>query len=257
MRKDVAESLGDALKRCGVDDYLLVDNKIPQLIMNLVINNAHILTKAFVDKYDDAINEVNEILENARDRYVVEHTRIYQEESIYGLGLASIIAKAAELGRPIKPSDAGAALRIVFTAFISPDYVKPVLRALEPLRNKAPHRYLELQVSSLVHAMDDYISQLSEYGREDIVDKIFNLLNELDRLSPNLGIIARARVLTTALEDEDVRGLIERRLGNAVNKANEVLRELSKLKEKVQELMSDEVFMSYVESKELLSLIHI
>jgi KaiC/GvpD/RAD55 family RecA-like ATPase len=249
---NVIESLGDALKRCGVDDYLLVDNKIPQLIMNLVINNAHILTKAFVDKYDDVINEVNEILENARDRYVVEHTRIYQEESIYGLGLASIIAKATESGRPIKPSDADAALRIVFTAFISPDYVKPVLRALEPLRNKAPHRYLELQVSSLVHAMDDYISQLSEYGREDIVDKIFNLLNELDRLSPNLGIIARARVLTTALEDEDVRGLIERRLGNAVNKANEVLRELSKLKEKVQELMSDEVFMSYVESKELM-----
>jgi len=145
-----------------------------------------------------------------------------------------------------------AALRIVFTAFISPDYVKPVLRALEPLRNKAPHRYLELQVSSLVHAMDDYISQLSEYGREDVVDKIADLLNELDRLSPNLGVIAWARVLTTALEDENVRGLIERRLGNAVNKANEVLRELSKLKEKVQELMSDEVFMSYVESKELM-----
>jgi len=249
---NVIESLGDALKRCGVDDYLLVDNKIPQLIMNLVINNAHILTKAFVDKYDDVINEVNEILENARDRYVVEHTRIYQEESIYGLGLASIIAKATESGRPIKPSDADAALRIVFTAFISPDYVKPVLRALEPLRNKAPHRYLELQVSSLVHAMDDYISQLSEYGREDIVDKIFNLLNDLDGLSPNLGVIAWARVLTTALEDENVRGLIERRLGNAVNKANEVLRELSKLKEKIQELMSDEVFMSYVESKELM-----
>jgi len=172
-----------------------------------------------------------------------------QEESIYGLGLASIIAKAAELGRPIKPSDADAALRIVFAAFISPDYVKPVLRVLEPLRNKAPHRYLELQVSSLVDAMDNYISQLSRYGREDVVDKIFDLLNELGRLSPNLGVIAWARVLARALENENMRLLIERRLGiNVVDKADEVLEELSKLKEKVQELMSDEEFRSYVES---------
>ncbi|MFP3241347.1 MAG: hypothetical protein RXQ94_09470, partial [Caldivirga sp.] len=169
-----------------------------------------------------------------------------------------IIAKAIESGKPIEPDDADAALRIVFTAFIPPDYVKPVLRALEPLRNKAPHRYLELQASSLVHAMDDYISQLSEYGREDVVNKIANLLNDLDGLSPNLGVIAWAHVLTPALENENVRGLIEkRRLGinvvdNVVDKANEVLRELSKLKEKVQELMSDEVFMSYVESKELM-----
>jgi len=272
LRRDVVESLGDALRECGVDDYLLVGNKIPPLITNLVINNAHILTKAFVDKYDDAINEVNEILENARDRYAVEHTRIYREESIYGLGLASIIAKAAELDRPIKPSDADAALRIVFTAFIppdyvkfvhyvksviSPDYVKSVLRALEPLSNKAPHRYLELQVSSLIQAMDDYISQLSEYGREDVVDKIFDLLNELDKLSPNLGVIAWARVLASALENENVRLLIERKLRkldnkNVIDKTNEILEELSKLKEKVWELMMDEVFVSYVESKELM-----
>jgi Asp-tRNA(Asn)/Glu-tRNA(Gln) amidotransferase C subunit len=272
LRRDVVESLGDALRECGVDDYLLVGNKIPPLITNLVINNAHILTKAFVDRYDDAINEVNEILENVRDRYVVKHKLIYQEESIYGLGLASIIAKAAELGRPIKPSDADAALRIVFTAFIppdyvkfvhyvksviSPDYVKSVLRALEPLSNKAPHRYLELQVSSLIQAMDDYISQLSRYGREDVVDKIFDLLNELDKLSPNLGVIAWARVLASALENENVRLLIERKLRkldnkNVIDKTNEILEELSKLKEKVWELMMDEVFVSYVESKELM-----
>jgi hypothetical protein len=257
LPKDLLEDakyLSDALNRCEIDDYLLVGNKIPPLITNLVINNAHILTKAFVDRYDDAINEVNEILENVRDRYVVKHKLIYQEESIYGLGLASIIAKAAELGRPIKPSDADAALRIVFTAFISPDYVKPVLRALEPLRNKAPHRYLELQVSSLMRAIDDYIYQLSRYGREDVVDKIFDLLNELDKLSPNLGVIAWARVLARALENENVRLLIERKLDNknVIDKTNEILEKLSKLKEKVWELMMDEVFVSYVESKELM-----
>jgi hypothetical protein len=241
LREDIAESLGDALNRCGVDDYLLVGDKIPPLIIGLAYTRA--LAEAFVDKYNEAINEVGRVRDTARGR------SIYGDEGLYGLGLVSIIAKAAELGRPIKPSDVDAALRIVFAAFISPDYVKPVLRVLEPLRNKAPHRYLELQVSSLVDAMDNYISQLSEYGREDVVDKIFDLLNELDKLSPNLGVIAWARVLAPALENENVRLLIERRLGiNVVDKADEVLEELSKLKEKVQELMSDEEFRSYVES---------
>jgi KaiC/GvpD/RAD55 family RecA-like ATPase/archaellum component FlaC len=247
LREDIAESLGDALGGCGVDDYLLVGDKIPTLIMNLVLNNTRALTEAFIDKYNEAINEVGRVRDTARGR------SIYGVEGVYGLGLASIIAKAAELGKPIKPSDVDAALRIVFAAFISPDYVKPVLRVLEPLRNKAPHRYLELQVSSLVDAMDNYISQLSRYGREDVVNKIFDLLNELGRLSPNLGFIAWARVLAQALENEDVRLLIERRLGiNVVDKADEVLEELSKLKEKVRELMMDEAFVSYVESKELM-----
>jgi tetratricopeptide (TPR) repeat protein len=249
LPKDLPEDakyLRDALRKCGVDDYLLVGDEIPPLIQHLIKNHAHALVEAFIDKYSEVVAEVRRVLGIARDRI------INATERLYWLGLASIIAKAIESGKPIEPDDADAALRIVFTVFIPPDYVKPVLRALEPLRNKAPHRYLELQVSSLVHAMDDYISQLSTYRREDVVDKIADLLNDLDGLSPSLGVIAWARVLTTALEDENVRGLIERRLGNAVNKANEVLRELSKLKEKVQELMMDEVFMGYVESKELM-----
>jgi tetratricopeptide (TPR) repeat protein len=249
LPKDLPEDakyLRDALRKCGVDDYLLVGNEIPPLIQHLIKNHAHALVEAFIDKYSETVAEVRRVLGIARDRI------INATERLYWLGLASIIAKAIESGKPIEPDDADAALRIVFTVFIPPDYVKPVLRALEPLRKKAPHRYLELQASSLVHAIDDYISQLSTYRREDVVDKIADLLNYLDGLSPSLGVIAWARVLTTALENEDVRGLIERRLGNAVNKANEILRELSKLKEKVQELMMDEVFMGYVESKELM-----
>jgi len=46
-----------------------------------------------------------------------------------------------------------------------------------------------------------------------------------------------------------VRGLMEGALRiDVVNKANEILGELDKLREKVQELMRDEEFMSYVES---------
>jgi len=43
---------------------------------------------------------------------------------------------------------------------------------------------------------------------------------------------------------------MEEKLGiNVVDKASEVLEELSKLRDEVQDLMKDEEFMSYIESK--------
>ena len=238
-----AEYLSDALKKCDVDDYLLVDNKIPPLIMNLIKDHACTLTKAFINEYNKAVGEVNKILKIARE--------IYDAEVFYGLGLVLIIAKAAELGRPIKPSDADAALRVASFAMlfiVLPDYVKSVLRALEPLRDYAPHRYLELQVSSLIHAIDAYTALPLIYSSDrDVVDRVADFLNELGRFSPSLGVIAWAHALAPALKDEYLRELMEKKLGiNVVDKANEVLEELGRLKGGVQELMRDEVFMSYI-----------
>jgi len=82
-----------------------------------------------------------------------------------------------------------------------------------------------------------------------MVDKIVGLLDELGRIKSGLGVIAWAYALAPALEYEDVRGLMEEKRGiNVVNKFSEVLEELNKLRERVQELMSDKEFMSYVES---------
>ena len=291
LPKDLLEDakyLSDALRECGVDDYLLVGNEIPLLIMNLTKDHAYALTEAFVDKYNEAVAEVSRVRDTARDR------GISGAERLYGLGLASIIAKAAELGRPIKPSNADAALCVALFAMLfiaSPDYVKSVLRALEPLREKAPHRYLGLLVStlniesldsntvryvfdrlnevldkygdvvreyawSLVHAIRAYADLLRAYLSyfnneevEDVVGRVADLLNELGRLSPSLGIIAWAHTLALALWHEDVRGVMEETLGiDVIDKASEVLEELRRLRERVQELMSDEEFRSYVES---------
>jgi len=54
----VAESLGDALRECGVDDYLLVGNEIPPLIRDLIDDHAHVLAEAFIDKYGEAVAEI-------------------------------------------------------------------------------------------------------------------------------------------------------------------------------------------------------
>jgi hypothetical protein len=292
LRKDFAESLSDALNRCSVDDYLLVGNKIPPLIWYLIRNYVRVLTKAIIDKYDEAVAEVRRVLGIARDR-----GGIYVAEVFYGLGLASIIAKAVESGKPIEPGNADAALHIAsFTIqrVVSPILIRPILDALEPLRGKAPHRYLELLVSassienldgdtveyilgelseildnygdvvrgyawSLVHAINAYANLLGKYFGHfnseevgDVVGRVVDLLNELDKLSPSLGVIAWAYALDPALDSEYVRRVMEEKLGiNVVDKANGILEELSRLRGLVQDLMRDEEFRSYVESRSI------
>jgi hypothetical protein len=284
----VVGSLGDALGGCGVDYYLLVGNVIPPLIRYLTYT--HDSTEAFVDKYDETVGEVRRVRDTVRGR-----GGIYGAEGLYGLGLASIIAKAVESGKPVGPSDADAALYIASFAIqrvASPDLIMPILSALRPLRDKAPHRYLKLLVSalsienldsgtvryifdglnevldkygdvvrgyawSLVHAIIAYTNLLSRYfvyfssgGIENIVGRVVDFLNELGRFSPSLGVIAWAHALDPALEHEYLRELMERALRiKVVDKAGEVLEELGRLRGRVQELMRDEEFMGYVESK--------
>ncbi|MFP3209947.1 MAG: ATP-binding protein [Thermocladium sp.] len=289
LGEDVAKSLGDALRGCGVDDYLLVGNEIPPLILYLTYTR--VLTKAFIDKYNEAVDEVNRVLSIARGR-----GSIYDSEGFYVLGLASIIAGAAGSGRAVEPGDADAALYIASFAIqrvASSNLIRPVLGALEPLRDRAPHRYLELLAlavlenlnsdtvryifnelndilsnygdvvkghpQSLVHAIRAYADLLRMHPEyfddeevEGVVDKIVGLLNELGSIKSSLGVIAWAYALGPALNDKDVRGLMEEKLGiNVFNKAKEVLGELNELREKVQELMSDKEFMSYVESRSI------
>jgi hypothetical protein len=287
LRGNVAKSLGNALNRCGVDDYLLVGNVIPPLIRYLTYTR--VSTEAFIDKYNEAVAEVNRILNIARGR------GISGAEGFYGLGLALIIANAARLGKVVKPGDADIALHIAsFTIqrVASPDLIKLVLDALEPLHGKAPHRYLRLlaiasnmenldpitvryilgklneildnygdgikeHAWSLEYVIDAYAVLLRRYfghfnSKEvgDMVGRVVDLLNELGKFESKLGVIAWADALAPALRHEDVRGLMEEKLRiDVLVKANEVLEELNDMRKRVQELMGDKEFTSYIESR--------
>jgi hypothetical protein len=102
-----------------------------------------------------------------------------------------------------------------------------------------------------------------------MVGRVVDLLNKLGRFKSGLGVIARAKALAPALEyehvrdlrcqgrqdlcrsleHEDVRGLMKEKLGiDVFVKASEVLEELNDMRERVQELMRDEEFMSYIKS---------
>jgi len=289
LRKGIVESLGDALKRCGVDDYLLVGNVIPPLIWYLTYT--HVLTEAFIDKYNEAIGEANKILNIAKGM------GISIAESFYGLGLASIIADAARLGRDVKPSDADIVLHtasLTIKSVASSELIKSVLGALEPLHGKAPLRYLELlalasdvlnldritvryifdKLNEILHNYGDAVrghawslvnaisafatllgKHLEHFNSEevgDMVSRVVDLLNELGRFESSLGLIAWADALAPALRYGGVRRLMEEKLGiDVVGKASEVINELNDMRKRVQELMSDEEFMSYIESRSL------
>jgi len=236
LPEDVRESIKDAWDKCSVDDYLIVGNLIPPLIWYLTYTP--VSTEAFIDKYNEAINEVGRVLNIVRSR------DINVAEEIYGLGLASIIAKAVESGKPVGPSDADAALYIaLFTIqyVVSAYRIIPILSALEPLRGKAPQRYIELlafaldvenldlgtvryifnelneildnygdvvkgHAWSLVHAIRAYADllgkHLGHFNREEVevvVRKIADLLNELGKFKSSLGVIAWAIALAPAL----------------------------------------------------------
>jgi len=240
------------------------------------------LAKVFINKYGKAVAKVRRVLNIVKNR-----GDIYGTEVFYGLGLASIIAKAVELNKNakyknVKSSGADAALHIASFAIqdvVSPIFIMPILSALRPLRGKAPHRYIELLASasdvanldlvvveyilnelneilgsygdvvrgyawSLVNAIRAYAGLLSMYfvhyssGEiENIVGRVVGLLNELGRFKSSLGVIAWAYALGPALMHGNVRGLMEEKLSiNVVDKANEVLEKLSKLRGKVKGL---------------------
>jgi hypothetical protein len=205
------EDLPESLNRCGVDDYLLVGNVIPPLIRYLIYTR--VLSEAFVDKYNEAVAEVNRILNIARGRDISDD--VSATEVLYSLGLASIIAKAVESGKPIEPSDVDAALHIVsltmqhiilslLLLLFSTSRIKPILIALEPLRDKAPQRYLEVLVSAL-----DRVSRPSipgfilGFGCPDL-NTVMYILNEFDYILNKLnkyrdGVKGRAWTLVHAI----------------------------------------------------------
>jgi hypothetical protein len=173
----IVASLGDALKKCDIDDYLIVYDEIPPLIMELIMNHTSALAGVFINKYDEAIAEIKRLLNIIKNR-----REIYDDEAYYSLGLATIIVKATESGMPVGPSDADAALHIASFAMshvLSTHHIIRILSALAPLRDKAPHRYLEVLALALNKVSPPFLCPNW--------DTVMNILNEFDHILKKYG----------------------------------------------------------------------
>jgi hypothetical protein len=182
LSEDVVKLLGDALKTCGIDDYLLVDNEIPYLVRSLFVYDLVLLnisgsspfTSIFTNKYKDAVEEAKKLLEIWRKR----EGEMYKSEGCYALGLASIIADAARLGKDVSTDDTDVTLDIAHPAIELPTstfHIGLTLLALKPLLDMAPHRYLGLlRQASTVEFLDRETARLVFNELNYILDKHYD-----------------------------------------------------------------------------------
>jgi energy-coupling factor transporter ATP-binding protein EcfA2 len=139
LPEDVAEALGDALKPCTVDAYLTIDGEIPLLstyVAQLMpMRELNILSPfADTETIDDARKTAEGLLTKWRRSGISLH------EAFYALGLAALAAegevdeKTADLllyAAPFAMQEAAHSAAVL-----------PILAALHPLGEKAPHRYI-------------------------------------------------------------------------------------------------------------------
>jgi len=157
LPEDVAEALGDALKPCAVDDYLTIDGKIPWLSTSVVGFLYYIEVP-----YARDLSQIRKIRErlgvlfpfadaetaNAAKKTAGELTARWRSrgfnvhEAFYALGLAALAA-----GIEVDEETADLLLYAASPAVqlaAHPVAVLPILAALRPLGEKAPHRYVHL-----------------------------------------------------------------------------------------------------------------
>ena len=155
LPEDVAEALGDALEPCAVDDYLTIDSEIPPFSIDVVW--VPYCVEAWYARDLSQIRKIKErlgVLAPLSDAETIKAAKKTAErlianwkgrgahlsEVFYALGLAALAA-----GTEV---DEETADRLLYAASFAvqqvaqPAAVLPILAALRPLGEKAPHRYV-------------------------------------------------------------------------------------------------------------------
>jgi hypothetical protein len=168
LPKDAAETMGDALKPCAVDDYLMIGNEIPTLLLNVVWFPYYVETQYARDlsqirrirerlgvltPYADTevIRAVQKITDEPVSRW---RRRLFTHfEFFYALGLAALASGSEVDG---ETADILLYFASVVTRWVfHPAAALPILAALRPLGEKAPHRYVAtLAAASQLKTLD-------------------------------------------------------------------------------------------------------
>ncbi len=199
--RELSEPLGDASKKCDIDDYLIVGDEIPPLIMRLIRDHASALAGVFINKYDEAIAEIKRLLNIIENRskiyddepFYYPGLAIYNDEAYYSLGLATIIVNAVESGMPVEPSDVDAALHIASFAIHRLGHIHPFMQLLSasaPLRDIAPQRYLEVLAPALESVSTSVTCPQYMISTDFFPswDMMMNILNEFDYILNKYGV---------------------------------------------------------------------
>jgi tetratricopeptide (TPR) repeat protein len=139
LPEDVAEALGDALKPCTVDAFLTIDGEIP-LLSTYVAQLMPIRELNILSPFADTktIDDARKIAEGLLTRW--RRSDISLHEAFYALGLAALVAGGEVDEKMADPLLYAAPFAMQVAAHSAA--VLPILAALRPLGEKAPHRYI-------------------------------------------------------------------------------------------------------------------
>jgi hypothetical protein len=221
LREDVAEALGGALKLCAVDVYLTIDGKIPTL--SILVVSLPYYVEALYAKDLPQIRRIRErlgVLSPFADAETVNAAKKTAEglvarwrrrgfglrEALHALGLAALAAGG-------EADEETADLLLYAASFAVQEVARlaavlPVLAALRPLGEKAPHRYVvALAAASELERLYPETAQYIYYALQQHRDRLL----EAERRWPLVEAIdAYSNLLTIHSEH------IEDRLKDAV-----------------------------------------
>jgi KaiC/GvpD/RAD55 family RecA-like ATPase len=208
LPKDAAETMGDALKPCAVDDYLMIGNEIPTLLLNVVWFSYYVEAQYARDLWQiqrirerlgvltpyadtEVIRAVKKITDEPVSRW---RRRLFTHfESFYALGLAALVSGSEVDG---ETADMLLYIASVVTRWVfQPVTALPILAALRPLGEKAPHKYVATLVAAsqlktldpetvwyIYDALQQFKDRLLEGGRiwplVEAIDAYSNLLRK-------------------------------------------------------------------------------
>jgi len=190
LPEDVAEALGDALKPCAVDDYLTIDGETPQLLTRVVWFPYFVEARYARDLSQiRSIRERLDVLSSLADAETIEAARktaegllarwrkrgiwwfLWLSETFYALGLAALVAGGEVDGETADLLIYAASFAVQWVAH--PRVVLPVLEALRPLGEKAPHRYVvALAAASELTRLDQETAEYIYVALQQLKDRL-------------------------------------------------------------------------------------
>jgi hypothetical protein len=216
LREDVAEALGDALKPCAVDAYLIIGDVIPLFSIDVAllapIRELNILSP-LADA--EAVNAAKKTAEELTARW--RGGNVGLPEALHALGLAALAARG-------EVDEETADLLLYAASFAvqrvtHPVAVLPILAALLPLGEKAPHRYVvALAAASGLTLLD-----------QKTVQYIYDTLQQLKNHLPKTGRIWPLVEAVSAYSN-----LLRKHLGHIWDRWEEAVADMCELYSKVR-----------------------
>jgi hypothetical protein len=284
----------DPLNPCDIDHYLLVSNNIPLIFVDALYIPSFMNSFAgvFANEYENAINEVKKLLKIWRGEIrgfevlyalglvliVAEAARLgrdVNEDDIsavlktanYAVQLAvfpfcvDYILMALRFLRDKAPQQYIVALAkasIIETLYV--DMVRSIYDELNYVLSNYFDR-LEKLIWPLESAMRVYSNLLLHHGFtedkviEDIIKRMFNLLDVLKREDNELAVIAEVYTLYPALANTRARDFMSKYcyIDDLATRAAETLKNLEELANKSDELLKKEYLMDWVETEGFLN----